>query len=392
MRRTIPLISLAWLLGGLPGVAAAEQGVELKNKITPGMQLHLQRHEVSEQNITGTMFRKPITKSSDHHQELKITVLKQREDGGYDLRVDVVAVKADLTIPDKGRWVFDSSKPEEADTDVFISPSLRALVKTPVQVAVDELGMPLAVAGMESWIKVTHRDVASLFIEDHFEDVVRELILEDAPEGPVEVGDSWEEHEQEEWLGGLAQRVSDSVSALAGLEQRDGRTYANIVVETLLDAQPSKVADERGITLELVEPMINFEGMFDVELGHFAQASSEGSFTLVVHFPGQQDEEQPDKEPEMQEQRIKVSFSTEAELLGHKMLSADELKELHKGLPDIKRQVLKKALRERRAEQKAEAGPEPAEAEEEAPADEPEEQTPTEEAPAGEPDQQEEPG
>jgi hypothetical protein len=335
MRITMWMLCLGGLLVGLVPVAQADEGeVELKMKYAAGLQLHYRSQDSYKRTVSGTQVSQPSVTTREATREFKITVLEQREDGGFDVRLDTLSIKANLDIPGEGRWIFDSAAPKERDVDNFISPAMRAVLETPFQVAIDSSGAPLVVAGMERWIDVSHIEIGRLFDHDYTKALFQSLTVEKLPAGAIKVGDSWD-FQDRRVLGGLATMVSDSVAALADLEEQDGRSCARILIETVDSLEMNPAAAAQKVTAQIVDPSDTAEVTLDIELGQVKKMSNRGGLTLVIGYPGQPEE---GKEPQQEE------------LLGHEMLSAADLAKLKENVPKIATKDLRRALRERRKE------------------------------------------
>ena len=270
--------------------AGANDTVDLRLNWPVGKRF-LQRMDIAFESET-TMAGLPQGARQETVQSMDYTVsvLKDREGGGRELELEIVAQKTDAKVAAKQSVAFDSKSDPKTDRANAPAGALRKLVGLKIHYLTDTNGLIEKVVGaqeLQSKLIATATPqtkiiLTTLLSEENLKRAVNLAI--GLPDKPVKVSETWSA-QRDNNLGPLGIMQMDLKSTFKGWEEHDKRRCALIEYSGPVTAKPGTAAPPMTVTVE--NGKVTGKIWFDPVSGMIADASLEQEGTTKIVVSGQ---------------------------------------------------------------------------------------------------------
>ncbi len=262
-----------------------EPAVELKAKWPVGRRLVTQISTQTDTEMSNPALPAPFKSENLLVQDLAFNIGQAKPDGGCDVDVEVVGLRADNKAGGKPAPGFDPKADPKQDRNNPLATALRKLQGSRVKYQTDANGQITKVDGLTQLkSKVTSGIVGpQLFM-------ISALISEDAikgwnflhanlPTNSVKAGDTWESTREIPF--GIARFVLTSTNTFKGWEQRQNRKLAKI---EMTGAIAAKEGAQAAITLGETSAIVG-KSWYDTELGVLVESEITTDFSVNIPQP-----------------------------------------------------------------------------------------------------------
>jgi len=168
--------------------------------------------------------------------DLSHKVSEKRDDGGFDIEMELVKKTFDMKVGTNG-WTFDSSRPKSEDGKNPVFKDLRKAVGGKITYATKPDGSLGKLDGYDSFIKKATRSVSrssrGMLAALYSKPAVAKMLLVPSglPGKPVAEGDTWKESKVDMTPAGILQ--ADTTYTFEGWSLREGRKVAVIAANAV---------------------------------------------------------------------------------------------------------------------------------------------------------------
>ncbi|MBE7502687.1 MAG: hypothetical protein HS113_20845 [Verrucomicrobiales bacterium] len=228
------LLALGLLLAAAGPALAAEDTVDLKPQWKVGQRMVQQYKTTQKQKIGMPNAAAPMQQATEQTQEVAVSVVKQRPEGGHELSVEFLTMKIESKMGETVMLKYDSKTDKTATGENPMSGIFQKLVGAKFTLLTTPEGEVEKVEGLEKVLESLAAGLPELFAG-----MVQSMVNSDAvkqmsglppnlPKEPVAVGHEWPV-KTEVALGPLGTMVLDLRYKYTGLERK--RDYSCAVLD-----------------------------------------------------------------------------------------------------------------------------------------------------------------
>ena len=247
----------------------AEDAIALKMKWEPDQVQERSIKIDTEMEITGEQLPQPMQQKINQTMRLGMTTGKRDADGNLGVVLEYKSMKMNMEVAGQNMR-FDSEKP--ADEDPAHLGILRNIIGAQIKMTVDKAGELQAMKGMDKMMKKIaggNQQLAQMFSEDNFKQIMNASLAAFLPKKPVKSGDEWQAQVDMK-VPMIGMLIMDAKYKFVGMEERHGYSCARLnFTGSMKTKGGGEQVDAGPVKMSISIKNGAFEGTswFDPELG-----------------------------------------------------------------------------------------------------------------------------
>jgi hypothetical protein len=268
-------------------IGCGRGAVDMKLKYEVGKRYN-QRITIA-QDQTMNMGERTMEMSMQQTQDVAMSVLRAREEGGYDIEMEWLSIAMHMNMGVMA-ISYDSNNPNDANNPLVDSIGL--LVGSKVTFTLDSSNQIVSVTGMDSLMKkvMELEDLQAIgmfrqmFSDDALKQMMNQGMAQGLPDHPVAVGDTWP-YSAEVTLGTMGTIHVKADYLFEGWEDRDGHRCALLTHTGTITMDPSSGSNPMGLTMSITEGDSTGKTWFDPALGQAVEMEATQNMLLNLSGP-----------------------------------------------------------------------------------------------------------
>jgi hypothetical protein len=280
MKRTITVVTVLACLFCFFGCGRG--AVDMKLKYEVGKRYH--QRIIIAQDQTMNMGERTMDMSMQQTQDVSLSVLRAREEGGYEIEMEWRSMAIHMNM---GLMAisYDSNNPNDANNPLVDSIGL--LVGSTVLFTLDASNRIESVSGMESLMKkvMELEDLQAIgmfkqmFSDDALKQMINQGMAQGLPDHAVTVGDTWP-YSADMPMGTMGTIHVKADYRFDGWEEHDGHRCALLTHTGTISMDPSSGSNPMGITMSITEGDSAGKTWFDPALGQAVEIEATQNMQL----------------------------------------------------------------------------------------------------------------
>ncbi len=276
-------LSLSWAGCGKSGSGP----VELKLKWREGEQIvqNMEMKQASEMQLPTS--GEPMKQQMDMGQDYSLTVLKAEPDGGHDIELEFLGMRAKMSMGGKVMAEYDSTNKAAGGADNPMGQTLGKLVGAKIEYVLDASNNVIRLQGVDDLLArissgadaAAAAPLKSMFNDDYFKQMMSQSKY--LPPKPVQPGDSWPV-QIDMPLGPVGTLIMDFTYTFQSWETHDQRNCARLDFKGTLKAKPSDKSASQPVSIANLNGALSGTSWFDPDLGMIVDSKMKQDMNMVM--------------------------------------------------------------------------------------------------------------